>query len=128
MSKSTDVTLQLIEAVQQGRELLPPDSVHEFPAAEAERLLALGAARVPPPPAVPASAGKARVVTALSDAGAKFQKLGAKKAVEFILEQKDAALVAELQAIEFRRDDGPRTEVMEALQQAFTAIAKPPEG
>lgn len=125
-TSSGRVPLLLKEAVRQGRQTFEPNTVQQFEVVDADRLIKLGAAVTPPAPLVPPAPVTERVVTALSEAGSKFQKLtNAKKAAEFVLEAKDAATVAEFQALEFRREDGPRAEVVEALKLAFSALAEP---
>lgn len=135
--KAALVALVLIETVKLKGEYLNVDGkVREFDADTAARLLAKRAAIVPPaPPAfaepetriieVEKIVEREVVVNALSPAGVAFQRLkGTKAAAEFVLEQASAAIVAELQALEFRRPDGPRPELMAAFGTAFAALTK----
>jgi hypothetical protein len=116
------IALLLVHGVQSGRKMHAPGTVMEFEADEAERLIAKGAAMVPPAPPAGAPTAVVEKVSALSDAGGKFLKAKTEeKAAAFVLEQTDVATVAELQALEYRREGGPRATVMEAIALAMHA-------
>lgn len=122
----SDVTVLLLHRVQRQRKGLAANTLQSFPAAEAARLIALGAATMPPAPVgLPPVAGK--IVNSFSPDGAKFARLGDKKAAEFVIGLSDAATLAECQAIEYRREGGVRPAVMEALADAFGALQKAAE-
>lgn len=125
--QATLVALLLLESVQLGRQRYEPQTVQSFDPAVAERLLAKGAAIVPPPsPARPAAEPVVveQTVKALSDAGMQFQRLkSTEKAVAFVAAQPAIADVAELQALEFRREGGPRPELVEAFGAAFRRLS-----
>lgn len=117
------VTVLLVDSVQTGRQLLPAGTLQPFPPDEAERLLTSGAARVPPVPPVLQPAAEARTVSALSDLGTKFLRLkDPKKAADFAIELREPADLAEVTALEYRRDGGPRPDVLEALRLASDAV------
>lgn len=124
MTRSGFTTLLLRETIQSGREPLPAGSIQEFPHGEAERLIALGAAVIPPAPLVaPAPAER---VTSFSDVGAKFLKVrDAKKAAEFVLDQHDPIALSEITALEYRREGGRRAEVIEAISLVTAELNKP---
>jgi hypothetical protein len=134
------VALLLTESVKYEKQNLEAGKVYEFDATTAERLLAKGAAIVPP--AAPELGATTRVVekvverevekiverevvvNALSRAGVAFQRLKTTKAAaEFVLEQTSAAIVAELQALEYRRAGGVRPDVAEAFGAAWAALS-----
>jgi len=119
------VTVLLVDALQSGRAFLPPGSLQQLPPDEAERLIGLGAARIPPSAPTVVAAAEDRTVSALSDVGTKFLRAtNVKRAADFALELRSPADLAEVTALEYRREGGARAEVLEALRLASDEARK----
>lgn len=140
LMKTGLVALVLLEVVRVGKADLPPGTDHSFEPPEAERLVRLGAA-------VPADSDAARrlvaaqpareareavteierivEVRALSKEGGRFLSFKHEDRVAaFVAECTDPATLAEFQALEYRREGGPRAAVLAALTTQFDAVAR----
>ena len=123
MQPSDPITVVLLHSVKYQREMLGAGTVQCLPADIAAQLIRRGSAALPPESLVaPALPVAGKIVHALSPDGARFVRLGEKKAAALVLETRDAAGLAEFQALEYRREDGARAVVLEALAVAFGAL------
>jgi hypothetical protein len=119
------VAVVLLETVRMKRQEIPPGTTLEFEEAQANDLIARGIARLPAKPETskPSPEPVVEKVKSFTPEGATFAKLKkADQAADFVSDQKDPAILAELQALEYRRADGPRAEVVKALSEAFQAL------
>lgn len=131
------VALVLVEAVRIDGAEYAPGSTKEFAPADAERLVRLGAAVPTDDPRAQAIAAGAVVtkeivvekevlvekvveVRALSKEGGKFLQFKKDESLtDYISGFTDAATLAEFQALEYRREGGPRPAVIAALNVQF---------
>jgi hypothetical protein len=119
------VAVVLLETVRMKRTEIPPGTTLEFEESQANDLIARGIARLPAKPESTKAAAEPIVETikSFTPEGATFAKLKkADQAAAYVIDQKDPAILAELQALEYRRADGPRGEVVKALGEAFQSL------
>ncbi len=130
------VAVILSEAMRVGRQFVEPGTALELEPAAAERLIARGAAiRASDAAARNAAAPREVVrevvkevvkeieVRALSKEGTRYLTFKNEiKLVEFIGETADVATIAEFQALEYRREGGPRAVILDAIGARLDAI------